>query len=71
MSRYGSKSDAELAFIIKDAGEAAACARELRNSEAEGKYLDQVSDAASERYRRAQKQHAGRRGVRAAQLLAA
>lgn len=52
MARYTHKSDAELAYIIKDAGEAAECARDLGNALAEGKYRDQVCDAASERYRR-------------------
>lgn len=52
MRRYADKTDAELAFIVKDAGEAAACARDLGNTKAEGKYRDQVCDAASERYRR-------------------
>jgi hypothetical protein len=41
---YHLKSDDSLHYIIKDAGEAA---RAIRNhdSKAEGKYLDQVSDA--------------------------
>ena len=54
MGRYAAKTDAELAFIIKDATEAADCAREMGRDEAESKYRDQVCDAASERYRRQQ-----------------
>lgn len=52
MGRYRTKTDAELAYIIKDATEAADCARSMGRVEAESKYRDQVCDAASERYRR-------------------
>lgn len=43
---YHSKSEAELRYIIKDAGEAA---RSMKNhdSKSEGKYLDQVNDAST------------------------
>ena len=41
---YHTKSDAELLYIIRDAGEAARCMRGV-NTEAECKYLDQVNDA--------------------------
>ncbi len=63
MARYADKTDAELAYIVRDAGEAADCARDLGNAQAEGKYRDQVCDAASERYRRQQRavKPAGRR----------
>jgi transposase len=47
-----SKTEAELQYIMKDAHEAAVCARELRNEQAEMKYLDQINDAATELYRR-------------------
>ena len=59
MGRYADKSDAELAFIIKDATEAADCAREMGRQDAESKYRDQVCDAASERYRRQQRVASG------------
>jgi hypothetical protein len=52
IGRYATKTEAELAFIIKDAGMASKCARDLGDRKAECKYLDQVCDAASERYRR-------------------
>ena len=45
------KSIAELEYIIKDAGEAAKCMKDV-NPAAEAKYLDQVNDAVSELYRR-------------------
>jgi hypothetical protein len=41
---YHTKSNAELRFIIKDAGEAAVAMRGV-NPVAEAKYLDQVNDA--------------------------
>ncbi len=41
---YHAKSDAQLRYIIKDAGEAAICMRGV-SVEAECKYLDQVNDA--------------------------
>lgn len=50
-NQYKSKTDAELRFIIKDAGEAAKNMRDI-NPAAEAKYLDQVNDACSELYRR-------------------
>ena len=43
---YHHKSDAELHYIKKDAGEAAKAMRGM-NPKAEGKYLDQVNDAAT------------------------
>jgi hypothetical protein len=46
------KSEAELRYIMSDAHEAATCARELGNEQAECKYLDQINDAATELYRR-------------------
>ncbi len=44
LKSYRSKSDAELRYIIKDAGEAALAMRGV-NTVAEAKYLDQVNDA--------------------------
>lgn len=41
---YHRLSDAQLAFVIKDAGEARECMRGL-NEVAENKYADQVNDA--------------------------
>lgn len=43
---YHSKSDAELHYIVKDAGEAAQ-AMKNHNPKAESKYLDQVNDAST------------------------
>lgn len=43
---YHGKTDAELRYIIQDAGEAARAMRG-HNAQAEGKYLDQVNDASS------------------------
>lgn len=54
-TRYHEKTDAELEFIIKDAGEAMRCARDLGDQRGEFKYSDQVNDAVTERYRRLQK----------------
>lgn len=48
---YHAKSEAELLYIIKDAGEAAAAMRG-HNYKAECKYLDQMNDAASILYAR-------------------
>ena len=48
---YHRKSDAELLYIIKDAG-AAAVAMRGHNPTAEGKYLDQVNDASTVLYYR-------------------
>jgi len=50
---YHKKTDAELRYIIKDAGEAAR-AMQGHNSTAEGKYLDQVDDAHTVLYYRRQ-----------------
>lgn len=62
MGRYAGKTDAELAFIVKDATEAADCARAMGHDANESKYRDQVNDAVTERY---QRQQAGkRRGAR-------
>ena len=52
MNNYHDKTDAELAYICKDANEAAKCARDLGDTAGECKYLDQVNDACTERYRR-------------------
>ena len=50
---YHGKSDAELLYIIKDAGEAAVAMRGV-SEKAENKYLDQVNDACTiMAYRRA------------------
>lgn len=46
---YHEKSDAELHYILKDAGEAARAGRGLSS---EGKYLDQMNDAATVLYHR-------------------
>lgn len=46
---YHEKSDAELHYIIKDAGEAARAGKGLSS---EGKYLDQVNDASTVLYHR-------------------
>jgi len=43
---YHSKSDAELLYIIRDAGEAAKAVRGF-DARAEAKYLDQMNDACS------------------------
>lgn len=51
---WHSKSDAELRFIIEDAGAAAANMRGF-NDKAEGKYLDQVNDACTILYWRIRK----------------
>jgi hypothetical protein len=51
MNQYRTKTDAELQYILKDAGEAARAMRDV-DPVAEGKYLDQVNDACSELYRR-------------------
>lgn len=41
---YHNMTNAQLLYIIKDAGEAARCMRDV-NYDAECKYLDQVNDA--------------------------
>jgi hypothetical protein len=73
MRPYAAKTEDELAFIVKDAGEAARCANELGNSKAEGKYRDQVCDAVSEQFKRRQSQlhRKGRATGAVKQLLAA
>jgi hypothetical protein len=43
---YHDKTDAQLRYIVKDAGEAARSMKGM-NEKAEGKYLDQVNDASS------------------------
>ena len=48
-----SKSEAELRYIIKDAGEAFVAMR--GNAQAEGKYLDQIGEARAELLRRESK----------------
>jgi len=54
MNDYRKKSDAELRYILKDAGEAAQAMREIDRN-AECKYLDQVNDACTELHRRVDK----------------
>lgn len=49
LEEYREKSDAELRYIMKDAGEAA---RAQRGMTSEAKYLDQVNDAATVLYER-------------------
>jgi hypothetical protein len=51
-TRYAGKTDAELAFIVMDAQEAAKAMRSIGNEDAEAKYLDQVNDALTEKRRR-------------------
>lgn len=51
MNRYSQKTEAELRYIIKDAGEASIAMRGL-DSAAECKYLDQMNDACTELHRR-------------------
>lgn len=53
MNDYRNKTDAELQYIMKDAHEAAEAMKGV-DTKAEGKYLDQVNDAATELYRRKQ-----------------
>lgn len=48
---YARKTDAELRYILRDAGEAARAMRGV-DSAAEAKYLDQVNDASTILYRR-------------------
>ena len=50
--QYRYESDADLLFIIKDAGEAALSMRRIRELEAEHECLDQVADACAELLRR-------------------
>lgn len=65
MNRYRNKTEAELLYIIKDAGEAAKVMRGFDYA-AECKYLDQVNDASTEINRRAQEtmQRALKKGKR-------
>ena len=53
-NRYRDLSDAALTYIMRDAGDAA---QKMRGFDpvAEGKYLDQVSDAATVKYHRQQR----------------
>ena len=51
---YHSKSDTELRYIIRDAGEAAR-AMQNHNRTAEDRYLDQVNDASTVLYYRRQR----------------
>lgn len=53
-TRYVTKTEAELIYIIKDAAEAAGAMRSIGNLSAECKYLDQMNDASTELYRRRQ-----------------
>ena len=53
-NNYRTKTIAELAYIIKDAGEAARCMHSI-GSVAEFKYLDQVNDACTELFARNKK----------------
>ena len=48
---YHAKNDAELRYIIRDAGEAAR-AMQGHNRQAEDRYLDQVNDAQTVLYHR-------------------
>ena len=54
MNPYREKTNGELSYIIRDAGEAALCMKGL-DSIAEAKYLDQVNDATTEMFRRLKK----------------
>src|SRR4051794_37893358 len=66
---YWSKSEAELRYIIRDAG-AAARAVQNHDPKAEGKYLDQVNDACSVlhwRYQKAARNERGQGKLRARQ----
>lgn len=49
---YHKKSDDELKYIIKDAGDAAKAMKSIGNTEKESKYLDQVNDASTVLYHR-------------------
>jgi hypothetical protein len=53
---YHDKSDAELLYIIRDAGAAALAMRGM-NYEAECKYLDQVNDASTVLYFRRERKN--------------
>lgn len=60
MNNYKNKSEAELRYIVKDAGLAAIAMRSV-DARAESKYLDQVNDACTELYRRENPKHNGRK----------
>lgn len=62
---YWKKTDAELHYIIRDAGEAARAMRGL-NHDAECKYLDQVNDASTVLYQRQQAGHQKLQSIAAA-----
>ena len=49
---YHQYTNEMLKFVIKDAGEAAKCAKDLGNSASENKYLDQLNDASTILYYR-------------------
>ena len=49
--KFHQKTDAELRYIVKDAGEASECMKG-HDVQAESKYLDQVNDAATILYYR-------------------
>lgn len=51
---YHEKTDFELRFIVRDAGEAAKNMHEIGNEQAENKYMDQLNDAATILYWRNQ-----------------
>ena len=53
MSRYKTKTDAELRYIARDAAEASLAMRDV-DPAAEAKYLDQMNDACTELHRRQQ-----------------
>ena len=55
MNNYRSKTLAELAYILKDASDAAKAMQSIGNAAAECKYLDQVNDACTELNRRGRK----------------
>ena len=59
MNDYRKKSDAELRYIIKDAGEAVQAMRDIDRN-AECKYLDQVNDACTELHRRGKNEQGSR-----------
>lgn len=54
LQQYRAKSDAELRYIVRDAGEAALAMRSV-SAQAEAKYLDQVNDACTVLNERAKK----------------
>lgn len=52
---YHNYTNDMLKFVIKDAGEAAKCAKELGNADAESKYLDHINNASTILYYRSRK----------------